>query len=217
MRLVLLPSLLGLVVLFLTGAVLGGPTDPTPASPAGPDTALVIIDIQNFYFEKGSLPLTGSVEAARQARRVLERFRARQLPVVHVRHVPKGMTLADGEPTDPQYRIHPDVTPAPGEKIVTKRYANSFRETELLDYLREKGIRKLILCGMQTHMCLEATARAAADFGFEVTVIHDACATRPLEFGGRTVPADMVHAAALAALSGTYARVIATGQLLKEM
>ena len=70
---------------------------------------------------------------------------------------------------------------------------------------------------MQTHMCVEAASRAATDLGFDVVVVHDACATRPLEFGGRTVPADMVHAAALAAIKGTYGRVISVAELLKEL
>ena len=183
----------------------------------GPDTALVVIDIQQFYFEGGLVPLTGSVEAANQARRVLEAFRARKLPIFHVRHVPKSVALVEGEPADAQYRIRSEVQPAAGEKIVTKRYANSFRETDLLDSLRQKGIKTLVIVGMQTHMCVEAASRAATDLGFDVVVVHDACATRPLEFEGRTVPAEMVHAAALAAIKGTYGRVVSVDQLLKEL
>jgi nicotinamidase-related amidase len=183
----------------------------------GTETALVVIDIQNFYFEQGLVPLTGSVEAARQARLVLEAFRARKLPVFHVRHVPKSEAVVDGEPTNPQYTIRPEVRPVAGEPVVTKRFANSFRETDLLDRLRAKGITTLVVVGMQTHMCVEAASRAATDLGFKVIVVDDACATRPLEFGGRTVPADMVHTAALAAINGTYGRVISVEQLLKEL
>ncbi len=178
--------------------------------PQRPDEALLVIDIQQFYFEGGLVPLTGSVEAARQARRVLEAWRAKRLPVVHVRHVPRS-----GPETD-QYAIRPEVAPVPGEKVIAKQYANSFRDTDLLAYLRQLGIRKLVICGMQTHMCVEAAARAAADLGFEVTVVADACATRPLEYGGTSVPATQVHAAALAALKGTYAKVVTTDELLKE-
>lgn len=182
-----------------------------PTQPVmGPETALLIIDIQNFYFEKGLVPLTGSVEAAKQARRVLDAFRASHLTVIHVRHASKSVQFVDGEPTNARSRFHSEVLPAPGEKIVTKHYANSFRETDLLDYLKQKGIKNLVIVGMQTHMCVEAAARAATDLGFGVTVIADACATRPLTFDGRTVPAEMVHAAALAAINGTYGRVVST-------
>lgn len=182
----------------------------------GADTALVVVDIQQFYFEGGLVPLTGSLEAAAQARKVLDGFRARALPVIHVRHVPKSVAIVDGEPADPQYRIRPEVQPAAGEKVISKRFANSFRETDLLDTLRQKGISRVVIVGMQTHMCVEAASRAATDLGFDVVVVHDACATRPLEFEGLTVPADMVHAGALAAIKGTYGRVISVAELLRE-
>jgi nicotinamidase-related amidase len=186
-------------------------------APMGTETALVVIDIQQFYFEGGLVPLTGSIEAAAQARKVLEAFRARSLPVIHVRHVPTSVAIVDGEPADPQYRIRPEVQPAAGEKVISKRFANSFRDTDLLDTLRQKGVSRIVIVGMQTHMCVEAASRAATDLGFDVVVVHDACATRPLEFGGRTVPADMVHAGALAAIAGTYGRVLSVAELTEAL
>jgi nicotinamidase-related amidase len=183
----------------------------------GRETALVVIDIQQFYFEGGLVPLTGSVEAAAQARKVLDAFRARALPIIHVRHVPKSVAIVDGQPADPQYRIRPEVQPAAGEQVISKRFANSFRETDLLETLRQRGITRIVIVGMQTHMCVEAASRAATDLGFDVVVAHDACATRALEFDGRTVPADMVHAGALAAIKGTYGRVVSVAELLTEL
>jgi len=206
-------SLIGVSV--LAAAVLA--QDTGKKARMGPETALVVIDIQQFYFEGGLVPLTGSVEAAAQARKVLDAFRARALPIIHVRHVPKSVAILDGEPADPQYRIRPEVQPAAGEKVISKRFANSFRETDLLDTLRQKGITRIVIAGMQTHMCVEAASRAATDLGFDVVVVHDACATRPREFGGRTVPADMVHAGALAAIKGTYGRVVSVAELLQEL
>jgi nicotinamidase-related amidase len=200
------------VLLTIICALLASPAVAQGGSsmPPRPDEALLVIDIQNFYFEGGLVPLTGSVEAARQARRVLDAYREKRLPIVHVRHVPRS-----GAETD-QYKIRTEVAPLPGEKVIAKQSANSFRETELLEYLRQNGIRKLVILGMQTHMCVEAAARAAADLGFDVTVVADACATRPLEYGGTTVPAAQVHAAALAALKGTYAKVVTAAEILKE-
>jgi nicotinamidase-related amidase len=181
----------------------------------GPETALLVIDIQNFYFQGGQVPLTGSIEAAGQARRVLDAFRARKLPVIHIRHASKTTQFVDGEPADAQYRIREEVKPAAGERVITKHYANSFRETELLEYLRQRRITSVVIVGMQTHMCVEAAARAAADLGFDVTVIPEACATRPLTYGDRTVPAEMVHTAALAAINGTYGRVVGIEEWLR--
>lgn len=204
---------LALLALTLVTAAFATAGAATPAT-APPDTALVIIDIQQFYFEGGKLPLVGPVEAAEKARQMLEWFRARSLPVVHVQHLGKDMTGPDPACPDPQYRIRPEVLPAAGEKVVGKRNPSSFRDTDLEGWLRERGVKKLVLCGMQTHMCLEAAARAAADLEFEVTVIADACATRDLEHGGVKVPAAQVHAATLATLDGSYAKVITAAEWL---
>ena len=63
-------------------------------------------------------------------------------------------------------------------------------------------------------MCLEAATRAAADLGFEVVVIGDACATRDLAFGDRKVAAADVQASTLATLDRTYAKVVDTETFL---
>jgi len=176
--------------------------------------ALVIVDIQNFYFEGGSLPLTGSVEAGLNAKRLLERFRALKLAIIHVRHVPEGVEMKGNAPSDPPYAIHACVTPAPGEKVVTKQHVNSFLGTDFGETLTRLSVRRIILAGMQTHMCLEAAARAASDLGYQVIVVHDACATRPLSFGGVDVPAAHVHAATLATLNRSYGQVLSTEETL---
>jgi nicotinamidase-related amidase len=61
-----------------------------------------------------------------------------------------------------------------------------------------------------SHMCIDATTRAAFDLGFKCSVAEDACATRALEFGGRALPARDVHAAFMAALASPYAKVAST-------
>ncbi|MNP78568.1 Isochorismatase family protein [compost metagenome] len=67
-----------------------------------------------------------------------------------------------------------------------------------------------------SHMCVDAATRAAADFGYEVTVAHDACATLPLEFNGKQIPAAQVHDSVMAALAFAYAKVVKTDDLLKN-
>jgi Zn-dependent M28 family amino/carboxypeptidase/nicotinamidase-related amidase len=190
---------------------------PAPPRPEAPPTALLIIDIQSFYFPGGRVPLVEPEAASLKARQLLERFRAKGWPVVHVQHLPQGQAAPSPGTGDEQYRIHPNVMPAPGEPVIGKHHANSFRDTELLATLRGLGVKRLVIAGMQTHMCVEAAARHAADLGFEVVVAHDACATRALKFGGVEAPAAQVHAATLATLSGTYARVASVEELLGEL
>ena len=97
--------------------------------------------------------------------------------------------------------------------MLSKAAPNGFVGTSLEADLRAAGAEEVVVCGMMTSMCVDATVRAAADLGFTVTVAHDACATMPLSFGGVDVPAPSVHAAFLAALADGYASVVPTDDL----
>lgn len=178
--------------------------------------ALIIIDIQNDYFEGGNIPLVNPVEASVNAGKILEHFRANNLPIAHIQHVsanPEAMPIfVDGTKG---IEIHENVKPLEGEKVFRKYYPNSFRETGLLDYLKANDITEVIITGMMTHMCVDATTRAAFDFGYKCTVIGDTCASRDLEINGKTVKADDVHHAFLAALEFFYAEIKSTEDFLK--
>ena len=134
-------------------------------------TALLIIDIQNFYFPGGDAPLVEPEKAAEQAKVLLDYFRKNDGLVVHVKHN-----------YEPGGDIYPLLKPRPNEKIFTKNDVNAFLGTGLNDYLQQHHIKNVVLCGMQTHMCLEAATRAAHDLGYKCTVVEDACATRDLTF-----------------------------------
>jgi nicotinamidase-related amidase len=178
--------------------------------------AVVVVDLQHEYLPTGKLPLSGIDQALDNAARVIAAARERGEPVIHVRH---EATKADSPifvPGSDGVRIHERVAPQDGETVIVKNFPNSFRETELKPLLDRHGATDVTIVGAMSHMCIEATARAAADFGYQVTVVHDACATRDLEFGGRTVPAGQVHAAAMAALAFGYAALPATADYLEN-
>ena len=179
-------------------------------------TALLLIDIQNDYFPGGNMELEGSPEASLRAREILTAFRERNLPVVHIQHVATRPGAIFFLPDTAGVKIHANVEPLPGEVVFQKNYPNSFRDTPLLEHLRDHKIDHVIVCGMMTHMCVDATVRAAFDYGLQVTVVQEACATRTLTFEDQTIPAPQVHAAFLSALSFLYARVVSTGEFLRN-
>ncbi len=180
-------------------------------------TALVIVDIQNDYFSGGNFKQTGADAAAQNAARALAFFRDRDLPLFHIRHESVGPDSTFFLPGTRGAEIHRPVAPMEGETVILKHFPNSFRETELLEKLRSAGVEKLVVAGMMTLMCIDATVRAAFDLGFEVTVLHDACAARPLEFNGLHIEAEKVHGAFLAALAMVYADVKDTNAYLGEL
>lgn len=172
------------------------------AQPDSFKTALLLIDIQNFYFAGGASELVDPVPASMNAQKLLLHFRKANQLVIHIKH---------GEGADAE--IHANVLPLPGEKIIVKNEVNSFLNTDLLDFLKKNGIGKLVICGMQTHMCVEAATRAASDYGFECVLIQDACATKNLTFGEKMVKAEDVHFSTLATLKA-YARIMNTNEYL---
>jgi len=177
-------------------------------------TALLLIDIQNDYFPGGKNELQGPIEASLQARELLRFFREAGLPVVHMQHLSIRPGAKFFVPGTAGVEIHENVRPLEGEIIIQKNYPNSFRDTTLLETLNTLKINKFVIAGMMTHMCVDATTRAASDYGFECSLVSDACATKDLLFGGQTILASLVHGAFLAALNGTYARVIDTQEAI---
>ncbi|WP_426204786.1 cysteine hydrolase family protein [Pseudomonas sp. TWP3-1] len=176
--------------------------------------ALIVVDIQNDYFPQGKWTLEGADAAADNAARLIGAFREAGDSVVHIRHeftspdAPFFIAGSEGA------KLHRKVLNRDDEPVVLKHFVNSFRETELQSILDEQGIKELVVVGSMSHMCVDGITRAAADLGYTVTVIHDACATRDLEFNGVTVPAAHVHAAFMAALGFAYASVVSTDEFL---
>jgi nicotinamidase-related amidase len=176
--------------------------------------ALILVDIQNDYFPQGKWPLVGAEAAADNAARLLAAFREAGDPVVHIRHEFTSTDAPFFAPGSDGAKLHPKVLNRPDEPVVLKHFVNSFRETELQSILDEQGIKDLVIVGSMSHMCIDGITRAAADLGYGVTVIHDACASRDLEFNGLTVPAAQVHAAFMSALGFAYANVVSTDEFL---
>lgn len=170
--------------------------------------AVIVVDIQNDYFPGGKYTLNGIEAAAGQAAKVIAAARDKGDQVIHVQHIfadpGAPFFVADTEGV----KINPIVAPAPGETLVVKHAPNPFLNTDLKSQMDSAGIEEVVIVGAMSHMCIDATARAASDFGFKTSVVQDACATRDLEHGGITIPAAQVHAAMMSSLGFAYAAII---------
>jgi nicotinamidase-related amidase len=166
-------------------------------------TALLLIDIQDFYFPGGKSALVEPAKAANNAAKLLDYFRKENLLVIHVRHNAE----AGG-------KINDIVKPLPEEKVFSKSAVNCFVGTDLLSFLKSNKTDSLVICGMQTHLCVEAATRAASDLGFKCILVHDACATKDLTFGDKVIKAEDVHYSTLSTLKN-YAKVESTEDFLK--
>jgi nicotinamidase-related amidase len=176
--------------------------------------ALVLIDLQNDYFPGGAFVVDGGDAALANAVLLLADFRRAGRPVIHVQHIANRPGATFFLPGTAGVDIHPAVAPWAGESVIEKHFPNGFRDTVLLATLRAHGVDRLLIAGMMTHQCIDATTRAAWDLGFVCRIAGDACATRALTYAGETLPAAQVHTVMLAALAGFYASVEPTAAIL---
>jgi nicotinamidase-related amidase len=177
---------------------------------------LILIDIQNDYFPDGKMPLVGIEQAAANAGRLLDQFREKGLPTFHIQHIFQDPNAPFFLPETKGVEIHPSLAPEKNETVIVKHYPNSFRESALLGALRKAGAEEVVICGAMSHMCVDATTRAAADFGLKCTLAHDACATTNLEFAGKKIGAEEVHGSYMSALGWAYAELVGTEDYLKR-
>jgi nicotinamidase-related amidase len=175
--------------------------------------ALLLIDIQNDYFPGGAMELVGSSRAGVQAGKLLDAFRQKALPIIHIQHISIRHGASFFLPDTAGAQIHECVAPKVGETVFQKNFPNSFRETPLLEHLRKHELTRLVIAGMMTQMCIDSTTRAATDFGFQCLLAQDACATKALSFDGTTVSAENVQTAFLAALNGLFAQVLSVDEI----
>ncbi len=169
--------------------------------------ALLIVDMQNDYFPGGKMELIGINEAAENARRLLATFRDAGRPIFHIQHLSTRPGAVFFLPDTYGVEIHPAVAPRDGEMVISKHFPNSFRETILLEELRRRDIKELVVCGAMSHMCIDTTVRAGFDLGLSWIVIADGCATRDLYFGNQIIEAAQVHGAYMTSLASGFAVV----------
>jgi nicotinamidase-related amidase len=179
--------------------------------------ALIVVDLQNDYFQGGKWELEGTEAAAENAATLIRFFRSKNLPVVHVHHESATTDAPFFVPNSEGVKVYPSVKELENEPVVIKNYINSFRDTNLKSILDELDVDSVLICGAMSHICIDAVTRAANDFGYSCAVAHDACATRAVEFNGVSVPAKQVHAAFMAALEFGYANVASTNDLIAEI
>ena len=177
--------------------------------------ALLIIDVQNDYFPGGKNELVHAYEAEKRIQGLIAESRAIGRPIIYIQHFnpPDDTFFLEGtEGAEISDRIRPEK----GDKVIVKRYPNSFLETELDSYLKSLQVDTLIVCGMMTHMCVDTTVRAAMDYGYQVKLAADACATMDLKLNGEVIPAETVASLHTRELSGMVREILLKEPFLTE-
>ncbi len=170
-------------------------------------TALLLIDIQNDYYPGGKYELFESDKASFKAKELLEEFRKKNLLVIHVRHESIQQDAGFFLPNTFGADIHSNVAPQEGETVITKHQISSFVDTGLESKLRNRKVENLVICGMQTNWCVQATTLDALNNGFRVMVIEDAVTAKNID----------LHREALRKMVENQAQMMKTEELIKNL
>ena len=194
-------------------------------------TAVLMIDMQNTYFSDDGVrdalgwpPIWRLHEVVAECAALLAAARAQGVPVVYSRGVigdagpaglnPRARRLMDARraampATDAEHErwkaeLMDEVAPQPGDLVLEKTRPSFFEYTELEPLLHNLGIRRLVVAGLQTNVCVEATVRSGLARNFEMAVPEDAVST----------DGPALHAAALNSMRVLYTEIAPWRELL---
>ncbi|GAB2631581.1 isochorismatase family protein [Streptomyces capparidis] len=189
-------------------------------------TALLVIDVQESFRQRPSWRAVSNPAIVERVGALVDAARARGRRVVWILHAAPG-TGSVFDPALGHVRLMDGLEPRDGEPVLTKTTRNAFTTTELQRLLTLGGVRRLVVCGIQTEQCCETTARVAGDLGYDVTFVTDATATFPIPHWDapedrtveelladpRTLSTDAIVERTEYALAGRFATIRSTAEL----
>lgn len=181
--------------------------------------ALVIIDVQNDYFEGGAMELVHPNKALDNILILKEYFTAKKLPIIYIQHInqqPAPFFNKDSKGVQIHHALLPNGTLRENEYLVEKAYPSSFQGTNLETLLKDLSVDSLLITGMMTHMCVDTTTRAAFERGYNISLASDCVAAPNLTFNDIIVSAADVEVAYLSALQ-RFGIVASSKELIETM
>ena len=178
--------------------------------------ALIVIDVQQGFSSYDVPGERNNPECEANIKKLIDAWRARGLPIVFVRHDSKEPTsvLRPGQPGN-DFKSALTGTP---DLVVSKSVNSAFYGTPDLDvWLKTNGINELAICGIQTNMCCDVTARMAGNLGYDVWFALDATHTFAKEANGIKLSAEQLSQATAVNLHGDFAEVMSTAEAIEKL
>lgn len=180
--------------------------------------ALILIDIQKGFLDENYWGGNrNNKDAEKISGTLLEKWRALDLPVFHIRHSSVNPKSKLHE-SDPGFQFNDYVLPKHDECVITKNVNSAFIDTDLKERLDKQNIDTLVIIGITTNHCVSTTARMAGNFGYKTYVISDATAAFDrVGINGEKYEAELIHLTALANLNEEFVTVWNSEKLLREL
>ena len=182
-----------------------------------PSSALFVVDMQRFFLDAASPTFTcGGVAILPRVERLIAAYRRAKRPVIFTQHVHHPDDLDSGImgwwwegkclEGSPESRIHPQLAPLAGEKVIFKHRYSAFYNTDLETVLRCLRVQDVVIAGIMTNMCCESTARDAYYRDYRVFFLADATGSI----------SEQMHVASLLNLAFGFAYVTTSDAILAE-
>lgn len=176
---------------------------------------LIIIDVQNDYFEGGDMELENTYQTLKNILKVKKYFEQMNYPIFIIQHIKEKEGDFFRRNTVGS-EIHKELLPIKENSyLIEKNFPNSFFKTSLVSQLIKERVEQLVIVGMMTHMCVDSTTRVAKELGYEPILLSDACTTKSLIFNSKIIPMEDVQCSFLNALSN-FSKVCSTITFLKN-
>lgn len=175
-----------------------------------------MIDVQKGFTSYDKSGERNNPDCETNITKLIDAWRARGLPIIYVRHDSKSETsvLRPGQPGND----FKDALTGEPDLLIAKSVNSAFYGTPDLDaWLKQNEINKIAICGIQTNMCCEITARMAGNLGYDVWFAIDATHTFAKQAGGIKLSADELSQATAVNLSADFAEVLSTDEVLMRL
>ena len=168
--------------------------------------ALLIIDMQNGLVNGEKTPWARE-SLLNNINKLIAKARESQQTIIFVQHTgPDGTILAQGSE---MWQIAPELQREEHDSYLTKTRPSCFYQTSLMSLLAEKGIKMLIVSGMQTDYCVDTTCRAGRDLGLDTVLVSDAHST----FANGVLSAEQIVAHHNKLLSGPFVTLLTSDEV----
>ena len=179
--------------------------------------ALLVIDVQNEYFEGGKMPITYPTNSFENIKETMRAARKNGIPIILIQHTETWEQADSFRPGTRQHEIHPEVLEIGGDITIEKHKPSSFHETSLDSHLKEHNINTITICGFMTQMCCDTTARQGAHMGYQVNFLSDATGTLDFTNNAGHVSAKVLHETTLVTQAFAFSKVMTSADWIASL
>lgn len=180
-------------------------------------SALLVIDAQDSFKARPAWERRSNPDYEKNTAALIEAYREAGLPVIFFLHTDDDEHFRAGSK---YVRLMDFIEPRADEPVFVKTTRNCFTSTGLGALLLEKGVRRIVITGIQTEQCCETTTRIAADLGFAADFVTEATLTFPipnLDVPGEELGVEEIVCRTEFALRGRFAAITSVARLQREL